>query len=289
VRTYASTGSAAVRELGHFSEHHPCVLGHRRKQRISVSFGLWFQPFDKSCFRITTAIVEPIRPLGNSLLDQAKDLTLDAIGSDLHVARMSPGEVLFDVGDVIGHVWFPISGVVSLCAITVDGDSVGLAAIGAEGIVGASIILGFRVALCRAVVQIEGRAVRVDAVPFSRTLAADPNLHASVLAYTRALLLQVVQSTACSRFHTAEQRLSRWLLETADLARARTFSVTHELLAQILGMRRPWVTKVIRRLRDRGFIRFRRGELVVLDRKGLEEVACECYSRVRQQLRRNRR
>jgi DNA-binding MarR family transcriptional regulator len=95
----------------------------------------------------------------------------------------------------------------------------------------------------------------------------------------------VVQSAACSRFHAAEQRLARWLLETVDRAGKPSFSPTHELLALMLGMRRPWVTKVIRRLRDRGCIRFRRGELTVADRARLEESPCECYASVRQQLR----
>lgn len=229
--------------------------------------------------------MEPTRPLGNSLLDHAKDTTLDAMRSHFDVTRMSAGEVLFEVGDVIAHVWFPISGVVSLCATTGDGDSVGLASIGAEGLIGGSIALGFRSALCRAVVQVEGEAVRIEAAPFARALQAHPELQASVLAYMRELLLQTVQSTACSRFHTAEQRVSRWLLETADRTGARTFPVTHEFLALTLGMRRPWVTRVIRRLRDQGCIRFRRGELAIADRKRLERAACECYSSLWQQLR----
>jgi CRP-like cAMP-binding protein len=229
--------------------------------------------------------VERIRPFGNSVLDQARETWFDEIRHDLHVVHLSRGEVLLEPGDVIRHVWFPLSAVVSFCSTTIDGGSVGVAAAGSEAFVGASIVIGFRAALCRAVVQVEGDAVRIAAAPFARSLRAHPELHASALACARALLVQVVQSTACNRFHPAEQRLARWLLEIGDRARMRALSLTHESLALMLGMRRPWVTKMIRRLRDRGFIRFRRGELVLVDRAGLEGVACECYSSVRQQLR----
>ena len=230
--------------------------------------------------------MDPIRRRGNSLLDQLEDATIRAIEPHLHPGQLVRGTVLFEVGEPIRHVLFPLSGVVSLSSTTADGGSVEVAAIGAEGLVGGSLAAGCDVTMCRAIVQVEGESVLLDAATFAKVLRGHPDLHAAVFAYLRTLLVQITQSTACNRFHTAEQRLARWLLETADRAGARTFPLTQEFLALMLGMRRPWVTKVIRRLGDRGCIRYRRGEVVVVNRAKLEKSACDCYAIVRQQFAR---
>lgn len=217
----------------------------------------------------------------NFILEEVAAPTREAIQSQLRPHCLPAGVVLFDVGDTLRHVWFPTSGVVSLHSTTADGDSIGMTAVGSEGLVGISLALGFNRAPCRAVVQVEGSAWRLDARSFSHALRTHADLHAAVMARTRRLMLQLIQSTTCSRFHSAEQRLARCLLETADRADAQTLSLTHDVLALILGMRRPWVTRTIARLRYRGCIELWRGKIVIIDRAALGRIACECYWSVR--------
>lgn len=129
--------------------------------------------------------VKPTRPLGNQLLDRATGSTRDAIRPHLNVRRLSRGEVLFEPGDMLQYVRFPLSGVVSLCSTTRDGGSVGVAAVGPEGLVGASIVLGFRVALCRAIVHVEGHAACLQVAPFADAMRTYPDLHAAISEFTR--------------------------------------------------------------------------------------------------------
>lgn len=233
--------------------------------------------------------MKPTRAVGNVLLDALDSPALQRIQQHARRVRLARTRTLLEAGQRIEHVWFPTSGVVSLSSTTIEGNSVEVAAIGSEGLVGAAVGLGGRTALCRTVVQVDGEAICVDRASFVRALVAVPQLTTSVQAYVRVLLAQFVQSGVCNRFHTAEQRLSRWLLETADRARSRSLMLTHESLANMLGMRRPWVTVVVRRLRERGCIRYRRGELVVTDRQCLEGATCECYWTLREQLRSSQR
>jgi CRP-like cAMP-binding protein len=219
--------------------------------------------------------------LENALLNQLDPATLSELKPRLRTGRLSRGTVLFDAGQVLQSVWFPTSGVVSLSSTTADGSSVEVAAIGSEGLIGGSLALGLNVAMCRGSVQVEGEAMWTDARTFAEAVRAHPDLQAAVTAFIGTLLLQIIRSNACNRFHSGEQRLSRWLLETADRVGAGAFPLTQEFLAHMLGMRRPWVTKVIHRLSERGCIRYRRGELLILDRSRLEQASCDCYSRVR--------
>jgi CRP-like cAMP-binding protein len=219
---------------------------------------------------------------GNLVLAQLEEATLTALRPGLRSGHLSRGTVLFEAGQELHYVWFPISGVVSLSSTTTDGGSVEVAAIGAEGLIGGSTGLGLASALCRGIVQVEGEALWIDARTFAQVVRAHPDLHAAVVAFLGTLLHQLIRSTACNRFHTGEQRLSRWLLETADRVGTSAFPITQEFLAHMLGMRRPWVTKVIRRLSERGCIGYRRGELVIVSRSRLEEASCDCYVNIRQ-------
>lgn len=222
------------------------------------------------------------------MLDQLEEATLSELLPRLHSGQLSKGTVLFEAGQELRHVWFPTSGVVSLSSTTVDGGSVEVAAIGSEGLIGGSIGIGIHTAMCRGIIQVDGEAMWLDARTFGHAVRAHPDLHAAVVAFLETLLRQLIRSTACNRFHSGEQRLARWLLETADRVDASTFPLTQEFLAHMLGMRRPWVTKVIRRLRDRGCIRYRRGEVVIVNRRRLEQASCDCYVNVRQPLGRAR-
>jgi CRP-like cAMP-binding protein len=218
------------------------------------------------------------------VLDRLEDETFNELRPHLRTARLPRGTVLFEAGQVLHRVWFPTSGVISLSSATAGGCSVEVASIGSDGLVGGSLAVGICDALCRAIVQVEGAAIWVDARIFAEAMRVHTDLRAAAVAYLQTLLRQFIQSNACNRFHNGEQRLSRWLLETADRVGASTFPLTQESLAQMLGMRRPWVTRVIRRLSERGCIQYRRGELTITDRRGLEHVSCDCYFNVRQQL-----
>ena len=215
---------------------------------------------------------------GNVILDGVHETTRRAMQPYLRVHRLCRGEVLFDFADALCSVWFPTSSVVSLCATRRDGRSVGIAVAGSEGLVGSSLVLGFTASPCRAIVQVAGNALHADAAWFSRAVPAHADLHAAVLACMRPLQMQLIQSTLCNRYHSAEQRLARWLLETADRVGPRAFSLTHDFMALILGLSRPWVTRAIGRLRDLRSVQFRRGELVIVDRAALEGATCECYT-----------
>jgi CRP-like cAMP-binding protein len=179
-------------------------------------------------------------------------------------------------------VWFPTSAIVSMCAAISDGGSIEVGTIGPEGAVGAAAALGRRLTLHRNVVLLSGDALRLDVDEFRRWCKASPELNECVLSYLHALLSQATQAVACSRFHTAEQRLARWLLEAADRARVQSFPLTQESLSLLLGMRRPWLTQTAQRLQDRGLIRSQRGDIEIINRPDLERAACECYAVVRQ-------
>jgi CRP-like cAMP-binding protein len=191
-------------------------------------------------------------------------------------------EVVHEQDEPASAVHFPTVGVVSLVTMTEDGSSVELALIGNEGVVGVGVFLGSRrLSNQRAVVQVPGESLRVDADIFQAELAQDGKVSALLQNYTVALLTQIGQGVACNRLHSLEERCARWLLMTGDRVGRDEFPITQEFLAQMLGVRRPSVTLAAGVLQRAGFISYRRGEMQLLDRDGLEQSSCECYGVVR--------
>lgn len=200
----------------------------------------------------------------------------------MEFVALSLGAVLYESGAQPRHVYFPVSGVVSLLILTEDGGSAEIAVIGNDGCVGIALLLG-QTALDRAVVQIAGHAYRLPAGvvlrEFKRRTAAQPLL----LRYIQALMTQMARTAVCNRHHTVEQQLCRWLLLTLDRLPSTDMVMTQELISNMLGVRRPGVTQAARKLRHAGLIEYERGHIRVLDRARLEAHACECYAAVKRE------
>ncbi len=193
--------------------------------------------------------------------------------------------MLFEPGQPVDAVYFPLDGVVSLVTPLEDGAIVEVATVGNEGLVGVPVVLGGSLAV-RAISQVAGRCLTMEVGAFLyelRTKSAFPRL---VDSYVQALFSQISQAAACNRLHSNEERLARWLLMSHDRVGADQFFITQEFLAQMLGSRRATVTLSASILQRAGFIRYHRGHVEIVDRLGLESAACECYDVIRLALER---
>jgi len=191
--------------------------------------------------------------------------------------------VLFEPGQQIDAVYFPLDGVISLVTALDDGAIVEVATIGNEGIVGVPLLSGGSLAV-RAISQVAGRALRMKADLFLAELDRNGPLSKVVRRYLQALFGQISQAAACNRLHSNEERLSRWLLMSHDRVGVDEFAITHEFLGQMLGSRRATVTLSAGILQAAGLIRYHRGLVTVIDRPGLEAVSCECYGVIKDEL-----
>jgi CRP-like cAMP-binding protein len=187
------------------------------------------------------------------------------------------GEILAEPGREIRNVYFPIASFISL-VLPMGGKTVlEVALAGSEGFYGVPVALGLGISPVRALVQGSGKAWQMGAAAFRDELAQVPALRDCVNRYIYVLMSQLSQTAGCNRFHLVEQRVARWLLMTSDRAHAATFSLTHEFLAFMLGVRRVGITEAASALQARKLIAYRRGLITILDRKGLERAACGCY------------
>jgi len=213
---------------------------------------------------------------GNHLLESLPDAERESLMEHLRPAHLMVKTVLFDPGQPIPFVYFPVDGVISLVTPLADSNIVEVATIGNEGIVGVPLVFGGSLAV-RAISQVGGRTLRMDAGEFIRGLERLTEFRALVQRYVQALFGQISQAAACNRLHSNEERLSRWLLMSHDRVGTDTFPITHEFLGQMLGSRRATVTLSAGLLQSAGLIRYHRGRVTISDREGLESVSCECY------------
>lgn len=184
------------------------------------------------------------------------------------------------------HVYFPVSGAVSLVTEFENGSAVEVATVGPEGIVGLPIFLEDDVMACHAFVQVPGKGVRISIEAFRRAIGRCPRLHRLISRYTLALLNAMAQNSACNRAHSVDERLARWLLTTHDRVHQATFPLTQEFMAEMLGVSRPTVSTTASILQKAGYITYVRGQVTVTDRPGLETACCECYSVIQRQFER---
>jgi len=191
--------------------------------------------------------------------------------------NLAIGEILSEAGERKRHVYFPIEGFISLITPAQGRGQLEIGLVGCEGMLGVPLLLGVDVSPLRAMVQGAGRAWRVDAATLQQELAANVAVRTSLNRYLYVFLAQLMQTATCTRFHLIEARLARWLLMTRDRAHSNQFHVTHEFLALILGVRRVGVTSAASALQRRQLIRYRRGDISILDVRGLERAACACY------------
>jgi CRP-like cAMP-binding protein len=196
--------------------------------------------------------------------------------------KLEFGEVLCEPGQRIRHVYFPADGFVSLAAPVDSRASLEVGLIGNEGMFGISLVLGIAVSAQRALVRGAGDALRMPAASFHRELQGSTALQRGLNRYLYALMAQFAQTAACTRYHLLEARLARWLLMTHDRAHSDGFRLTHDFLADMLGVRRVGVTKAAGELQRRRMIRYRRGHITILDRGALESASCGCYRAMKQ-------
>ncbi len=190
-------------------------------------------------------------------------------------------QVLYAAGAPIEHVYFPIAGVVSWLALIDGGASAEVATIGPEGMVGCRAFLGADTAPAKVMVQVPGQALRMDVAELRAQTKPGSSLVRMLHRYLNAFLTQLTQSVACNTFHSVEKRFCRWLLMTHDRVQTDHFPLTHELLAQMLGVRRASVSEVARKLQTAGLIRYTHGKITILNRRGLEAASCGCYRAVK--------
>jgi CRP-like cAMP-binding protein len=191
------------------------------------------------------------------------------------------GEVLYEPGDAIRHVYFPGIALVSLLTLVDDHLALEVGLVGREGMVGVPLALGFRVSSVRALVQGAGMAMRMKSTHFLKEFAHSLPLQRAFNRYTHALMSQVAQTAACNRFHVVEARLARWLLMTRDRVESNDFPMTQEFLSHMLGVRRVGVTQAAGQLQRRKLIEYSRGHISIIDHHGLEAASCSCYRVVR--------
>ncbi|MPZ38622.1 MAG: helix-turn-helix domain-containing protein [Rhizobiales bacterium] len=193
-------------------------------------------------------------------------------------------EILYAMGAPMTHVYFPQSGLVSLLNINEAGDAIEAGIVSAEGVVGGVTLLDADRSISQVVVQISGRALKLPTPSFLESCKAIPRLKRLVNRHIQVLLFQAQQNAACHALHTVEGRLCRRMLQAQDITQSSVLALTQELLSYMLGAQRTSVSTIARTLQDAGFIRYRRGRIEILDKRGLEAAACECYSLVKQEI-----
>ena len=221
--------------------------------------------------------------LRNQLLAAMPVGELEPLLSDLECVPLTPGQALYESGGRITHAFFPATSIVSLLYTMADGATAEVALVGREGVVGLALAMGGDRTSSRASVRTAGNAYRLAAEILKREFNKAGALHGLLLRYTQALLTQMAQTAVCNRYHSVDQQLSRWLLQSLDRLDSIEICMTQELIANTLGVRREGVNEAAGRLQAEGMVQLRHGLITVLNRSRLEQMTCECYGVVRKE------
>jgi CRP-like cAMP-binding protein len=220
-------------------------------------------------------------PCQNHLLDALFQSEYDRIFVNLELVKMTLGEVLYESGQQLKYVYFPIDSIVSMLYAIEDGNSAEIAVVGNEGILGVSIFMGGNSTPSRAVVKCAGYGYRLKSQLLKDEFNRAGPVMRLLLRYTQALITQMTQTAVCNRHHSLEQQLCRWLLLSLDRLNGDELLMTQELIANMLGVRREGITEAAGKLHRAGMIDYKRGHIKILDRLALEHHVCECYQVVK--------
>ncbi len=222
-------------------------------------------------------------PEQNHLLAALPPTERARLFEQLELVALPLGSVLYESGDVQRHIYFPIDAIISLLYVLKDGDSAEIAVVGNDGAVGIALFMGGVSTTNRAIVQNAGNAYRLTQRRISAEIALHGDMMQILLRYTQALITQMAQTAVCNRHHSVDQQLCRWLLLSLDRLNSNRITMTQELIANMLGVRREGVTEAAGKLQALGVIEYRRGLITVLDRRRLEALSCECYEVVKKE------
>lgn len=225
----------------------------------------------------------PHKPGQNHLLAALPATERKRLYPHLELIHMPLGDVLYESGSQLHHVYFPTTSIVSLLYVMQDGASAEIAVVGNEGIIGVALFMGGETTPSRAVVQSAGYAYRLKGQLLKQEFNLAGALQHLLLRYTQGLITQMAQTAVCNRHHSVDQQLCRWLLLSLDRLPSNELTMTQELIAKMLGVRREGVTEAAGKLQSVGLIHYSRGRITVLDRPGLEAKACECYQVVKRE------
>ncbi|MDO6477951.1 Crp/Fnr family transcriptional regulator [Alteromonas sp. 1_MG-2023] len=220
-------------------------------------------------------------PTENTLLNALPDETKQRLFPQIRLVELPLGEVIYDAGQNVSMVYFPTDSIVSLLSTMADGSSAEISVVGNEGLVGIAVFMGGESTPNCAIVQSAGVAYRLPAAALRSEFNNNQTVRMLLLRYTQALIAQMAQTAVCNRHHSIDQQLCRWLLLSLDRLSTNKLTMTQELIANMLGVRREGVTEAAGKLQKLGVITYRRGHITVTNREKLEALCCECYAVVK--------
>jgi CRP-like cAMP-binding protein len=247
------------------------------KARKGLDYG------NASCASETRAMRGTSHPQQNHILDALPQPERDRLFPHLKLVALPLGEVLYESGDTLRHIYFPTDSIISLLYVLEDGASAEIAVVGNEGAIGVALFMGGETTTNRAIVQSAGSAYQLTGARLKEEFGRHGEMLHILLRYTQALITQMAQTAVCNRHHSVDQQLCRWLLLSLDRLSSAKLTMTQELIANMLGVRREGVTEAAGKLQKLGVITYQRGHITVLDRPRLEQLCCECYAVVKKE------
>ena len=222
----------------------------------------------------------------NRVLCSLSSADLAELSDELQSVNLAKHQIVYEVGSTLDHIYFIEEGLASLLTIMEDGGSSEVGMVGPEGAIGLPALLGGRASAQQVVMHVAGSALRINAAACKAAFENNPRIRAILLGFIEDLLHLSAQTAGCNRLHSIEQRSARWLLMASDRIGSNTLPLTQEFLAAMLGVRRSGISEAMSELQRSGFVRYRRGEITIIDRVGLEQTACECYRLDKQRIER---